>query len=866
MWQKRSRLNRSYNCNQLHKSKAQYNWQQFGRATLFRKILIGILALTVASVFLTLILFAWYAKDLPRPGKLTQRDLALSTRIYDRNDILLYDVYGDKNRTYVALADIPKELQNATVAIEDKEFFQHQGFSSKGILRAIFNIIVRRSLQGGSTLTQQLVKNALLSQERTLPRKIKEFILAIQVERKYSKEQILELYLNESPYGGTAWGVEAAAENYFGKKANELNLVESAILAGFPQRPTAYSPFGQSPKAYIDRTHQVLRRMREDGYITSDQEKSLEELSSVRFVTPSENIKAPHFVMYVKEKLVDQFGEKMVEQGGLQVTTTLDYKLQEEAQKVVKEEVEKAKGLKVGNGAVVVLDPKTGQILSMVGSKDYFDKEYDGNVNVTLSLRQPGSALKPITYATAFEKGYTPATLLFDAKTVFPGGVGQKDYIPENYDGKFRGPIQTRFALGNSINVAAVKMTGMIGVREMLSTAYKMGLTSLEPTKENLTRFGLSITLGGGEVRLLDLTNAYGVFATEGDYHEPVSILKVADSQKKTLYELKPQSGKQVLSPEVSFLVSHILLDNNARIDVFGSRSWLVISGKTVAVKTGTTDDKRDNWTVGYTPSVVVGVWVGNNDNSAMDPKLASGVTGAAPIWSRVIRFTLKDKPNEDFSKPDNVIAVNIDAFGGGLPKDGFLTRSEYFIKGTEPTTISPIYKKLKISRSDGKLANDLQIATGDYEEKDFIVFEEKDPVSGDGKNRWQEGINAWISEHYKDDPKYHPPTEVSDAKKNDVIIQIKKPGDHEQVDNYDVTISAEAKAAREIVQMTLEIDDVAKKVWNGNSFSETFTLTKGAHKIRVKAQDSGGNTGEGTINIGVLVPWDFSPTPTPTP
>lgn len=855
MWQKHSRLNRSG------------SWQQFGRATLFRKILIGILVLTVASVFLTLILFAWYAKDLPRPGKLTQRDLVLSTRIYDRNGILLYDVYGDKNRTYVALTDVPKDLQNATIAIEDKEFFQHQGFSSKGILRAIFNIAIHRSLQGGSTLTQQLVKNALLSQERTLPRKIKEFILAIQVERKYSKKQILELYLNESPYGGTAWGVEAAAENYFGKKVSELNLVESTILAGLPQRPTAHSPFGQNPKAYIDRTHQVLRRMREDGYITSDQEKkSLEELSSVQFVTPSENIKAPHFVMYVKEKLVDQFGEKMVEQGGLQVTTTLDYKLQEEAQKAVKEEVEKAKGLKVGNGAVVVLDPKNGQILAMVGSKDYFDKEYDGNVNVTLSLRQPGSALKPITYATAFEKGYTPATLLFDAKTVFPGGVGQKDYIPENYDGKFRGPIQARFALGNSINLAAVKMTGMIGVREMLSTAYKMGLTNLEPTKENLSRFGLSITLGGGEVRLLDLTTAYGVLATQGNYREPVSILKVSDSQKKALYELKPQSGKKVLSSEVSFLVSHILLDNNARIDVFGPRSWLVISGKTVAVKTGTTDDKRDNWTVGYTPSVVVGVWVGNNDNSVMDPKLASGVTGAAPIWNRVMRFALKDKSNEEFSKPDNIVAVNIDAFGGGLPKDGFPTRSEYFIKGTEPTTISPIYKKLKISRSDGKLANDLQIATGDYEEKDFVVFEEKDPVSGDGKNRWQEGVDAWINDHYKDDSKYHPPKEVSDAKKNDVIVQIKKPGDHEQVDNYDVEISAEAKAARDIVKMILEIDGTEKKTWSGNSFSEIFVLTKDKHKIKVKGWDSAGNIGEAEINIGVLVPWDFSPTPTYTP
>ncbi len=824
---------------------------------------------TLGFVFFLIFLFAWYSKDLPRPDKVHRAE-GMSTVITDRNGEVLYDIYNEQNRIPVSFSDLPLYLRQATIAIEDKDFYKHQGFSLKGAGRAIVNIFVFRKLQGGSTLTQQLVKNVLLSQERTLPRKIKEFILSIQIERKYSKDEILQMYLNETPYGGTAWGAEAAAELYFGKHVKELNIDESIILAGLPQSPSQYSPFGQDPKAYVWRSEQVARRMREDGYISKAQEDQIKkDLPNVKFSTSGANFRAAHFVMYVKDQLVSQYGEKLVEQGGLKVTTTLDWKIQEQVEKIVKEEVDKLKTLKVSNGAAIVINPQTGEILSMVGSKDYNATDSSGlkfNV-VTQGLRQPGSAIKPIIYATAFKKGYTPATLLMDVETHFPGGEGKEDYIPKNYDGKFKGPIQVRYALGNSINVAAVKMLAMVGVKDALATAYDTGLTTLKPTDDNLRRLGLSMTLGGGEVKLIDLTSAFGVFATGGIRHEPISILKVQDSHGKTLVENKPTSGQRVLSSQVSFLISSILSDNDARKDVFGSNSLLVIPGKTVAVKTGTTDDKRDNWTVGYTPSFVTGVWVGNNDNSPMHPSLASGVTGAAPIWNRVMKTVLKNKADEQLTVPSGIVTTQIDTYAGGLLWGGQPTRNEYFISGTEPTTTSPIYQRLKISKNNGKLANPVEIALGQYEEKDFVVLTEQDPVSTDGKNRWQEGIDAWLAGN--GDSKYHPPKETSNDKLNDLAVQIKNPSDHAQIDDYDVQVEVEAVSQSEVIKMEIMVDDQVVKTINSNKFSERVNMNKGPHSLKVRAQDSKGNAGESQIKIGVFVPWDsptITPSPTPTP
>jgi membrane carboxypeptidase/penicillin-binding protein len=453
----------------------------------------------------------------------------------------------------------------------------------------------------------------------------------------------------------------------------------------------------------------------------------------------------------------------VIEQGGLQVTTTLDYKLEEKAEAIVLEEVQNAKGLLVGNGASVVLDPKNGEILAMVGSQDFFDQKNGGQFNViTQALRQPGSSIKPVTYATALEKGYTAASLIMDAPATFPGGGNEKDYAPKNYDGKFHGPLQLRFALGSSINIPAVKLLALVGIKNMLSTAYNMGISTLAPTDDNVNRFGLSLTLGGGEVKPLELAAAYTAFANQGYRSDPIAILKVTDSKGKVLFEQKEVSKKQVLSPEVAFIISHMLLDNNARLITFGVNSYLNVAGRTIAVKTGTTDDKRDNWTIGWTPSILVATWVGNNDNSPMG-NVASGVTGAAPIWRRIILEALKGKPAEDFVKPDDVIAVTIDALGGGLPVDGQSTRSEYFIEGTQPQGPSSIYKLIKVSKADSnKLASQSEIDHNEYDVKKFILFQEADPASTDGKNRWQEGINQWVNDNHKDDSLYHPPTETS--------------------------------------------------------------------------------------------------------
>lgn len=724
----------------------------------------------IGLIILMVVLFIWYGRQLPAPGKLIEAQSNQSSGIYDRNGELLYSVYLDQNRIYVNLKDIPKYLSQGTIAIEDKNFYQNKGFSITGYIRGLLiDPILRRRVSGGSTITQQLVKNVLLTSERTLPRKVKELMLAIQVDSKYSKEQILEMYLNDVPYGGTAIGVQAASQIYFNKDVKDLNLAESAFLAGLPQGPSLYSPFFGN-KYYLGRTKEVLSQMENQGYITKKQaEDAYKEIEKKEFAQSNTGIKAPHFVFYVKQQLVKQFGEAAVESGGLRVKTTLDYKIEKEAEKIVKEEIDRVKSLRVGNGSAMVTVPKTGEILAMVGSRDYFDTKNDGNFNATTSYRQPGSSLKPITYATAFTRGYTPSTLLMDTQTNFKTSDSEKDYIPVNYDGKFRGPVQVRFALGNSFNIPAVKMLAQVGVKNAMQKAYEMGIGNWQPTEDNLRNVGYSLVLGGRDVRLIDEMEAYGVFANGGQKQPLVSILEVKDSKGNILYKYNAPTPQRVFSEEVSFLISHILLDNNARSEEFGLYSKLVVAGHpSVSVKTGTTNDIRDNWTVGYTPSFAVGVWVGNNDNSPMG-KVASGITGAAPIWNRIISFVLKDKKDEPLQKPDNVIAMQIDAYGGGLPVLGRQTRSEYFIKGTEPTSPSPIYAKVRMSKNQsGKLANASEISAGEYDTKDYILFKEDDPISTDGKNRWQEGIEAWLRQTYAADrPEFYPPTETSDYQPN---------------------------------------------------------------------------------------------------
>lgn len=833
----------------------------------------GLLVALILGTLFTVFAFVVYSRDLPNPDKLTQREIELSTKIYDREGKLLYDIYGQRNRTLVKLEEVPGYLKQATIAIEDKDFYRHQGFAPRGILRALFNIVFRLRLQGGSTLTQQLIKNTLLTPERTLPRKIKEFMLAIQVEKKYSKDEILQMYLNESPYGGTAWGVGAASEVYFGKKVSELTLAECAVLAGLPQKPTAYSPFGPNPKAYKWRSVQVLRRIREDGYISPQLEEEAKrqiEEEKIEFSPSGESFKAPHFVMFVKGLLVEMYGERMVEQGGLQVTTTLDLELQEAAQKIVAEEVVKLKGAKVGNGAAIVTDPKTGEILAMVGSFNYFAQDYDGNVNVTLSERQPGSMMKPVVYAAAFKKGYTPATMIMDVQTEFPSGDPKKPiYIPKNYDGKYRGPTQVRYALGNSINLAAVKMAANVGIKDILTLGYQMGATTWEPIEDNLKQVGLSLPLGGREVRLYDAMVVFGTFANGGARKDLVAIKEVKDPKGKVLFGHKDLPGRKVLGEDTCFLISHILLDNEARKEVFGPQSYLNIQGKPISVKSGTTDEKKDNWAVGYTRKVVVGVWVGNNDNSPMDPVVASGATGASPIWRRIMLEATKEQEVEWPEKPENVDSLQVDVLSGMSPgpyTEG--TRSEYFIKGTEPGEDS-VNRMLKISKANGNLANETEIGRGDYEEKLFLVFEEEDPVSTDGKNRWQEGIDKWLAQF--PDEKYHPPREVSGAYGKDtenVFVKIEQPANKGRVE-YEFDIEATVLSPKEITKVEFKIDGETKKTTGSTPYSyhQVFgSEQKGKHKIRVEAQDSAGNTGSAEIEVSVGEDWSNSPSPTSTP
>lgn len=707
-------------------------------------IVIGFLLLLFGAVI-------FFGTQIPSPQDLSERDIASATKIYDRNGELLYDIYQNQNRTPIKLADVPEYVKQSTIAIEDKDFYKHGGFSITGIVRSVFDLIVHRQIEGGSTLTQQLVKNALLSGERTVTRKLKEFILAVQVERTFSKDAILEMYLNEIPYGGTAYGIEAAANLYFGKGAKDLNLAEAALLAGLPQRPSVYSPYGTHPELSKVRQKAVLRRMVEDGFISEDQARHAQDQDlTYRTSTSEVGFKAPHFVLYVKEKLIEQFGDKLVEQGGLRVTTSLDYKLQKQAEEIVKKEVDNLKDAKVGNGAAVILDPKTGQILSMVGSKDYFAKSepsackegetclFEPNVNVATRPRQPGSATKPINYARALEKGYTANQTYLDVKTEFPGG-NKPTYIPVNYDGQYHGVVQMRYSLGNSYNIPAVKNLALTGVKDVMELGFRMGLLNWEPSEENVNSVGLSLTLGGREVRLLDLTSAFATLANKGSQQDPVSILKVTDAKGKTLFEYHPTDGRKVLDPGITFIISDILSDNGARTAAFGSNSVLVIPGKTVAVKTGTTDEKRDNWTVGYTSSVVVGVWVGNNDNSVMSPVVTSGVTGASPIWNKIMTAALKDKSNEPFEKPGNVNQMEVDGLVTGKPHGGSPIRREYFISGTEPRGESSAYQRQKVCKSNPhRLANDGE----DAEDKDVVVLKEDDPT---GANKWQKGIDEWV-------------------------------------------------------------------------------------------------------------------------
>ena len=833
------------------------------------------LVLMVGVLFILIIIFAIFSRDLPNPNQLLERSFELSTRFYDKNGELLYEVYGDKNRTLVKIENVSPYVAQATLSAEDSEFYLHKGYSLRGIIRALRNTFFGGSLQGGSTLTQQAIKNTLLTQERTVVRKIKELILSLQLESRYTKDEILQMYLNESPYGGLNYGIYSAAKAYFNKDPKDLSMAESAYLSGLTQSPTYYSQFGSTPEVGIERKNYVLFLMKERGWVEKDgrrhyiTEEQYEQAKNevLNFDTARVPIEAPHFVYYVKQYLTDILGLEAVEMGGLKVKTSLDLNIQRLAQETVTEEIEASKNLNVYNGAMVVLDPKTGGILAMVGSKGYnLDPEpencvsggtgensckFDPFVNVTTSSRQPGSAIKPITYATMLSQGYTAAYPLLDVPTQFEGSAPDKPYVPENYDGKFRGIMSLRKSLGNSLNIPAVKALKIVGIGNMIDQAEKMGIT----TFKDRSRYGLALTLGGGETKLLELTGAFNVFAAKGIYRQPTPIIEVTDQKGNIIY--KPsQAEKRALSEEVAFLISDILSDDGARSDAFGPGSLLNIPGKQVAVKTGTTDDKRDNYAIGFTPSIVAGVWVGNSNNEKMNPYIASGISGASPIWNTFMKEYLKDKENEKFEAPKTVKKIEVDKLTGGLPYGGNEKRTEWFAQNTEPTAVSDWYQRIQTCEIDGRIANDACRDAGKTNTEDFIRVKAEFPY-------WQSAVDSWIKENYNNDKKYFPPLMTSELEfdgdnvtnKDDVHVKIVGVKEGDSV-FLNFRLNVEVSSYRDVDRITFYMDGEKLAEDSKEPYGYSLELKSnniGTHTFKVTARDEDDNKGEYEVKLNVV-------------
>lgn len=619
-----------------------------------------IVYITLLAGFLFVGVFVLWATTigLPNLDNFDERRVAQSTKIFDRTGkVILYDVYSEYKRTVISLDQISDYSKKATIAIEDKNFYTHNGIEISSIFRAVINNLMQGNLlggQGGSTITQQVIKNALLTKEKTLTRKIKEWVLAPKLEVTLSKDQILEIYLNEIPFGGSVYGIQEASRRFFAKDSKDLTLAEAAYLAALPQAPTYFSPYGANLERLEARKNQVLGEMKKVGSITEKEYESAKN-EKVTFQKQEDyGIKAPHFVMYILDKIEKEYGKDVVQESGLKITTTLDWELQSQAEDIVKKyALSNEKVYNAENGAIVATDPKNGDVLTMVGSRDFFDKEIDGNYNITLAERQPGSAFKPFVYAEAFNKGYRPETIVFDLPTEFSTtcSSGGECYNPGNYDGVFRGPMSLRDALAQSVNIPAVKVLYLAGIKDSLNLAKRMGLETLT----NVGQYGLTLVLGGGEVRPLDMSLAYSVFANDGIKNPERTILKIEDNTGKVLFESKDSEilGSRVLSEQTSRLISEVLTDNAARTPAFGSNSFLNFPNQQVGVKTGTTNDYRDAWIVGYTPNISVAAWAGNNDNSSMEKKVAGFIV--APMWNEFMQLAISKRPAETFPAPEPI-------------------------------------------------------------------------------------------------------------------------------------------------------------------------------------------------------------------
>ena len=808
------------------------------------------------SVFLFLAAvgtFAYIAKDLPNPGMINKRVVIESTKIYDRTgDHLLYEVHGEEKRTIISFSDMPDVIRYATISLEDQDFYSHHGIKITSILRSIFKDVVQLGkAQGGSTITQQFVKNSLLTNEKTLTRKIKEVILSLEMETKFSKDEILAMYLNEIPYGSNAYGIEAASQTFFGKPARELSLDEAALIASLPQATAYYSPYGSHTDALIARKNFALRTMAKLGYITEDQANEAINTHTLSKIQPQKDIiAAPHFVMYIKDYLQQKYGDQAVEQGGYKVITTLDWDKQQIAEQTVREGAEKNKKWKASNAALVAMDPKTGQILAMVGSKDYFDTTIDGNVNVAIRDRQPGSSFKPYVYLTAFTKGYLPETILYDTKTQFETAEG-KSYEPNNYDGTFHGPLSMMKALGGSLNIPAVKTLYLVGVNNAITMAKNLGITGLnDPSK-----LGLSLVLGGGEVKLIDHVNAYSTLATGGIKHKKTAILRIEDAKGNIIEETKPDSGERVVEEKYVAMLDSILSNNNNRAWVFGDNSPLRFDNRPVAAKTGTTNEFRDGWTIGYTPSLAVGVWAGNNDNSPMVTG-ADGVNVAAPIWRTFLDKTLANYAIENFPKynPD-------DEIGDG---DG---------KTNKPLLAGKLEKKdnLKVCAIPGDKGNyclaNKYCPDSETTKKDFVSAHDilyyvnredprgpapDKPESDPQYQNWENGVEDWYKKQ-KGIISDTPPTDEckeSDFKKYQPSIKLTIPGNSS---SSSITLSAKIDAPYGISSVTYLINGSEIGTTSSSPYSLNYTLSSPSTvTVKAEVKDNNNNTASDTKNMDV--------------
>lgn len=820
------------------------HWRKLDKKTLFKNLALLAVGGILLMAILFLALYAWYSKDLPDPNTLLTRDMQLSTKIYDRTgEHVLYEISGNEKRTLVTLEEIPDYLEHAVIAIEDKNFYSHHGISVTGLMRAV---IFRGNRGGGSTITQQLVKNAILTNERHLDRKIKEIILSLALERNFSKDQILQMYFNEIGYGSNNYGIESASRSYYNKHVSDLTLGEAATLAGLPQLPTTYL---NNQDLLFARRDRILDEMVALGSITQDEANTAKAEDNTIALNVS-GITAPHFVLWVKEQLVEKYGEREVEQGGLKVITSLDYDKQKIAETAVTTRVA-ADGPTYGfnNSGLVGMDPKTGEILAMVGSADYYNDDIQGQVNVTLRPLQPGSSFKPIVYAAGFEKGYTPNTLVWDVHTTFETATGP--YTPYNYNVNMQnGPITLRKALQGSLNVPAVKLLYLVGVQRALDFAERLGYT----TFADRSNFGLAIVLGGAEVKLVDHTAAYATFANNGNYHEPVAILKVEDSRGTILEQwvADEHPGEQVIDSNIAAMTSNVLSDNGARTYVFGANNWLTLGNRPVAAKTGTTNDFNDAWTMGYTPSLVAGVWVGNTDGTEMS-KSADGSRVAAPIWNDFMRGALEGTTIEAFPTA-NIPVTGKDVLDGKVP--------------SATVTIDTVSGKLATEYTPERFRK--EVTCGEYH--DILHYVDKDEPRGTVPSDpsrdpyyapWEAAIQAFISEHNATlgdgETAYEQceiPTEEDDVHtpRNAPEISIQEPDNGDGVDRT-FTIKYRAETKRDFSRVEFFVDNTyfaSSTSMDQENIVLPAWVASGKHALKVTVHDDVDNEASAEILLEV--------------